>query len=104
MMMPPAGSILNVSGNNSAMVAAGPSPGRIPTIVPSRQPMKHQRRLAGCNATANPCSNPEAISISESEQAGGEIDAERYREYQMKGECGHDGRNARGQKRPPEHP
>src|SRR5262245_11311185 len=104
MMMPPAGSILNVNGSSNAMVAAGPRPGMIPTIVPSRQPMKHQSTLTGCSATANPCSKPEVASMSESEEAGRELDVERHREHQMEGERGYDRRDAGGQQRPAEHP
>ena len=36
------------------MVAGGPNPGRIPTIVPRKTPTKHQSRLAGLSATENP--------------------------------------------------
>src|SRR5262245_12426425 len=86
MMIPPAGSILKVSGNSSAMVAAGPKPGMMPTIVPSRQPTKHQKTLPGCSATANPCRRPAATSISEPERTGGKGHAQRNREDQMEGE------------------
>ena len=57
------GSIWNVSGRSIAIVAAGPSPGMTPTIVPKRQPMKHHMRLPGVNATAKPWMRPSAISI-----------------------------------------
>src|SRR5215468_5321933 len=104
MMMPPAGSILNVSGNNSAIVAAGPRPGMMPTMVPSRQPTKHQNTFAGSSATAKPCSNPEAISMSKSEHADRKVDPECHGENQMEGECGHHGRDAGSQQRSAEHP
>src|SRR6478735_9268193 len=81
------------------MVAAGPNPGRMPTTVPSRQPTKHQNTFAGCNATANPCSNPPSTSISEPEIAGrqrhaqndgkGDVERERRRD---RGEAGGGGR------------
>src|SRR5262252_6960674 len=102
MMMPPAGSILKVSGRRSAMVAAGPSPGMMPTTVPSRQPTKHQNTLLGCSATANPCRRPEAISISESERTGGKRHAQRNREDQVEGKRGRDRHHGRGQERPAE--
>src|SRR5215831_17613365 len=86
MMMPPAGSILNVRGRRSAMVAAGPNPGMMPTTVPSRQPTKHQKTLLGCSATANPCRRPEAISISEPERTGGKRYAQSDREDEMERE------------------
>src|SRR5262245_7171143 len=100
MMMPPAGSILKVSGSNSAMVAAGPSPGMMPTMVPSRHPTKHHRTLLGCSATANPCSSPPAISISEPERTGGKWNAERDREYQVERQRGHNCGDAGGQQGP----
>src|ERR1700755_1630793 len=93
MMMPPAGSILNVSGSSSAMLAAGPSPGRMPTIVPRKQPTKHQKMLAGCKATANPCRSPLAMSMSESKQAGGQRNVERDWKNQME----HQRQSDRGQ-------
>src|SRR4051794_32051591 len=102
MMIPPAGSILKVSGNSSAMVAAGPSPGMMPTIVPSRQPTKHQMTLPGCSATANPCRRPDAMSISEPEWTGGERYAQCNGEDQVEGKCGRDCDDARSHERPPE--
>src|SRR5437764_13590899 len=102
MMIPPAGSILKVSGNSSAMVAAGPSPGMMPTMVPSRQPTKHQKTLPGCSATANPCRRPEAISISEPERTGRKRHAQRNREDQMECKRGHDCHDGRGHERPAE--
>src|SRR5688572_13587417 len=72
MMMPPAGSMLKVSGISMAMVAAGPRPGRMPTTVPRKQPTKHQKTLAGCSATENPCRRPLRMSISDPEPADGE--------------------------------
>src|SRR6476659_7290518 len=83
MMMPPAGSIFSVSGNNSAMVAAGPSPGRMPTMVPRKQPTKHQNRFTGCSATENPCSSPLSTSMSEPEHAGRQRHAQRQREHDI---------------------
>src|SRR5437867_3719323 len=102
MMMPPDGSILKVSGRRSAMVAAGPSPGMMPTIVPRRQPTKHQNTLLGCSATANPCRRPEAISISEPEWTGGQRHAQRHREDEMERERGGDRHDAGGRERPAE--
>src|SRR5438093_3132863 len=102
MMMPPDGSILNVSGRRSAMVAAGPSPGMMPTIVPRRQPTKHQNTLPGCSATANPCRRPEAISISEPEWTGWKRYAQRDREDQMECERGCHRHDAGDRERPAE--
>src|SRR5215475_11581628 len=102
MMIPPAGSILNVSGRRSAIVAAGPNPGRMPTIVPSRQPTKHQNTLLGCSATANPCRRPEAMSISEPERTSGKRDAQGDREDQMERQRGRDCHEAGGRERPAE--
>src|SRR5215471_17425200 len=102
MMMPPAGSILNVSGSSSAMVAAGPNPGMMPTTVPRRQPMKHQNTLLGCNATANPCRRPEATSISESERTSRQRHAQRDRKDEMEGDRTCDRHDAGGHERPAE--
>jgi hypothetical protein len=49
------GFIWKVSGSSIAIVAAGPSPGRMPITVPRKQPMKHQSRFIGVIATAKPC-------------------------------------------------
>src|SRR4051794_1192103 len=103
MMMPPAGSMLSVSGSSSAMVAAGPSPGMMPTIVPRKQPTKHQKRLVGCSATANPWARPETISISEPQPAGRQRNAERNRERQVKCERGECCGCGGFEQRPPEH-
>src|SRR4030095_16005064 len=99
MMIPPAGSILNVSGRRRAVVAAGPNPGMMPTIVPRRQPTKHQKTLLGCSATANPFRRPEAMSISEPEWTGGERHAQGDRAYEMERERGCDRHDAGSGKR-----
>ena len=49
-------------GSSIAMVAGGPSPGRMPTTVPSSTPAKHQNKLSGSSATAKPCIIPEMMS------------------------------------------
>ena len=49
LMMEATGEVWKVAGRRSDMAATGPSPGRTPTSVPSRTPMKHIRRLAGWN-------------------------------------------------------
>ena len=54
MMMAPVGSRWKVSGMSKAVPAAGPSPGRMPTIVPKREPAKAKRRFVGVRATENP--------------------------------------------------
>src|SRR5258708_11790537 len=95
MMMPPAGSILKVRGNSSAIVAAGPRPGRMPTTVPKKHPTKHQNRFAGCSATENPCSSPPMTSMSEPEEAGRKRHAQDHREREVKGQ-GHAHRGQAG--------
>src|SRR5262245_32866456 len=102
MMIPPAGSILNVSGRRSAIVAAGPNPGMMPTIVPRRQPTKHQNTLLGCSATANPFRRPEAMSISEPEWTGGKRHTERDREDHVECERRGDRHDAGRRERPAE--
>jgi hypothetical protein len=49
-----AGCRAKVDGRSSAMAPTGPIPGRMPTIVPTRTPMKQAKRLVGVNATAKP--------------------------------------------------
>src|SRR6266516_1633196 len=77
------GSTLKVIGKSSAMVSAGPRPGRTPIAVPSVQ----HRRFIGVSATAKPLRSCEKASISAAlhadqpfdrglEQAGTDIDAE----------------------------
>src|SRR5260370_1278452 len=77
MIIAPAGFIRNVSGSSIAIVAGGPSPGMIPTTVPSTTPTKHHSRFAGCSATAKPCIRPETISTL------GKRNAEREREQDV---------------------
>src|SRR5262249_28635629 len=54
MMSAPVGSTLKVSGSSMAMVAIGPTPGSTPISVPTRHPRKHNARLLGDSAVANP--------------------------------------------------
>src|SRR4051812_26238908 len=84
------------------MVAAGPSPGRMPTTVPSRQPTKHQNRFSGCSATANPCIRPPRTSMSEPEQPGRQLDFQYDREDDMERECRPHGRQTGAEQRAPE--
>src|SRR5262245_53489658 len=58
------GSTLNVIGNSSAMVSAGPSPGRTPIAVPNVVPTRHHRRLIGVSATAKPLRSCGKASMS----------------------------------------
>src|SRR5712691_4799124 len=81
------------------MVAAGPSPGSTPTTVPRKQPTKHQNRVAGCSATANPWRRPPTTSISEPEDAGREGYAQHGRECEMECQRRDDRRHAGGNKR-----
>src|SRR5438094_548312 len=83
MMMAPAGFMLKVSGRSIAIVAGGPSPGRIPTTVPRSTPTKHQKRLAGSSATANPSRSPVRISTLETQDADREGHAERPIEHEI---------------------
>src|SRR2546426_8403190 len=83
MMMAPAGFMLKVSGRSIAIVAGGPSPGRIPTTVPRSTPTKHHSRLAGSSATANPLRSPVRISTSETQDADREGNAEGEIEHEI---------------------
>src|SRR5258708_27115715 len=88
------GSTLKVIGKSSAMVSAGPRPGRTPIAVPSVVPTRHHRRFIGASATAKPLRSCEKASISAAlhadqpfdrglEQAGTDIDAERRGEAEI---------------------
>src|SRR5215471_9844871 len=87
-------STLKVIGKSSAMVSAGPRPGRTPIAVPSVVPTKHHRRFIGVSATAKPLRSCEKASISAAlyadqpfdrglDQAGTDIDAERRGEAEI---------------------
>ena len=56
MIMAEAASIPYVRGISMAMVAAGPSPGRMPTMVPKKHPSVAIQRLKGVRQAARPCS------------------------------------------------
>src|SRR5262245_64430321 len=83
------GSTLKVIGSNSAMVSAGPRPGRTPIAVPSVVPTRHHNRFIGVSATAKPLRSWEKASMSRPlpqtqhpfdralDDAGPDIDAER---------------------------
>src|SRR5215471_20945081 len=83
MMIAPAGFMLKVSGKSIAIVAGGPSPGRMPTTVPRNTPTKHHNRFVGASATENPCSRPERMSTLEAQHARGQTEAERQVENQI---------------------
>src|SRR5207342_3722109 len=85
------GSTLKVIGRSSAIVSAGPSPGRTPIAVPSVVPTRHHIRLIGVSATAKPLRSCEKASMSAAlgtyhpfdrvlDQPGSDIDAERLGE------------------------
>jgi len=46
--------ILKVNGRRIAIEAAGPRPGRTPTSVPKKTPIKQPTRLRGVVRTENP--------------------------------------------------
>ena len=63
MMKAPVGSRLRVTGSSSAMVSAGPMPGRMPIRVPSVTPTSDHMRLIGVRAVAKPSSRARSESI-----------------------------------------
>ena len=70
---------LGVIGSSSAMVSAGPMPGRMPIAVPSVMPSRHHMRLIGVIAVAKPSSREERTSMAQSnprEYAGRQLQAE----------------------------
>src|SRR6478735_4340434 len=91
------GSTLKVIGRRSAMVSAGPSPGRTPIAVPSVVPTRHHSRLIGVSATAKPLRSCEKASMSAAlgayhpfdrvlDQPGPDIDAKRLGEADIRNE------------------
>src|SRR5262249_5574206 len=91
-------STLKVIGKSSAMVSAGPRPGRTPIAVPRVVPTRHHRRFIGVRATAKPlrrcekASSPPAFPPDQPldrgfEKAGTDIDAERRGEAKIGDEC-----------------
>ena len=60
MMKAPVGSSLAVTGSKSAMVSAGPMPGRIPTSVPRVTPRNDHKMFWNVSAVANPSSREES--------------------------------------------
>src|SRR5262249_41973635 len=88
------GSTLKVIGKSSAMVSAGPRPGRTPIAVPSVVPTRHHTRFIGVSATEKPLRSCEKASTSAAlhadhafdralEPAGTDIDAERGGEAEI---------------------
>src|SRR5258708_8093773 len=63
------GSTLKVIGNSSAMVSAGPRPGRTPIAVPNVVPTWHHNRSIGVSATAKPLRSCKNASMSAALQA-----------------------------------
>src|SRR5262245_58316602 len=58
------GSTLKVIGKSSAMVSAGPRPGRTPIAVPSVVPTRHHTRFIGVSATEKPLRSCEKASTA----------------------------------------
>src|SRR5262249_14470278 len=58
-----------VIGRSRAIVAAEPSPGRIPITTPSKTPVKQNSKLSGCNETENPRARFENSSIQRNSRA-----------------------------------
>jgi hypothetical protein len=52
-----------VMGSNIEMEATGPSPGRTPTSVPMKTPIRQRRRLKGWKEIEKPYRIPSIISI-----------------------------------------
>src|ERR1700730_8492213 len=88
------GSTLKVIGKSSAMVSAGPRPGRTPIAVPNVVPTRHHRRFIGVSATAKPLRSCEKASMSTAlhadqpfdralERTRADIDAERDGEAEI---------------------
>src|SRR3954452_23848600 len=77
MMIDPAGSSLKVIGRRGATVRAGRIPGRTPTAVPRRTPMRAKSRFIGWIATVTPWARAVRASMAVLEASSGEADAVR---------------------------
>src|SRR3954470_23185730 len=66
MIRAPTGGSPKVIGSNIATVAMVPMPGKTPTSVPTRAPIRHIRRLVGVSATPKPSARFEKSSITPS--------------------------------------
>src|SRR5262249_27432862 len=88
------GSTLKVIGKSSAMVSAGPRPGRTPMAVPNVVPTRHHRRFIGVTATEQPLVSGGKAATQPApppgrpfdgglEQARTDIDAERRGEAEI---------------------
>ena len=64
MMIAGVGASANEKGIRMAVAAEGPRPGKTPTSVPSRQPIRAKRRFIGWSAMANPFSSKCSVSIA----------------------------------------
>src|SRR5262249_54759083 len=82
------GSTLKVIGKSSAMVSAGPRPGRTPIAVPNVVPTRHHKIFIGVSATEKQLRSCVKASMSPAlhaenpfdralEQSGTDVDAER---------------------------
>src|SRR5215510_10691048 len=80
MMKAPVGSRCAVTGSSSAMVSAGPMPGRMPMAVPSVTPSTHQPRLAKVRAVAKPSISAAIILEHSAEDAGRQMQPKRVHE------------------------
>src|SRR4051812_9862932 len=74
MMIDPAGSSLKVIGSSSATVSAGPIPGRTPTAVPRRTPIRAKSRFIGWIATVTPWARAVRASMVVLGNSSGEPD------------------------------
>src|SRR5262245_42743150 len=69
MMKAAVGSRWDVRGSRSAMVSAGPMPGRMPVAVPSVTPSNAQPRLARVRAVAKPWSRAFSVCMAASSRS-----------------------------------
>src|SRR5574342_269036 len=82
--------IFRLTGRRSAMVAAGPSPGRTPTAVPRSAPMRHHRTFTGLRATWNPLRRPAKSNTRASFREARRLEHEAPRERGLEQPLEHD--------------
>src|SRR5262245_13330357 len=70
MMKAPVGFIWVVTGSSSAIVRAGPMPGKTPIAVPRTEPTNAHRRFSGVSATAKPWARAASVVMPRSAEPG----------------------------------
>src|SRR5450759_652370 len=76
MMSPVSGPIPTVNGSMKVIVAAGPTPGSTPTIVPRKEPTKQASRFVTVSRLRKPCSNWSVASMGLAQQPARQVEVQ----------------------------